>query len=116
MKVKFGSARKVFLLGNYAVKVPRFKTHKFNGVVFSVLQGWLHNRTEYNWSNSGLYDYLCPVKFSFFWSFIIIMPRGKELSKQEFDLLDKFNYGGYEHKIDSFAKINDIIYIIDYGN
>lgn len=76
------------------------------------------NRTEYIWSKSNLYSFLNPVKLSLLFSIILIFDRTQEISENEFfDLNEEdYNFYSYEHKIDSFGKINSEILIIDYGN
>ena len=49
---------------------------------------------------------------------IIIMKRVELITREEFLNLkeEDFNFRGHEFKEDSFGKINNKIYIIDYGN
>ena len=123
MNFKFidtGSTRIVFLIGNHAVKIPRFikPDNSFYGKLLGFLWGWEANRTEYIWSKSNLYSFLNPVKLSLLFSLILIFDRTQELSENEFFNLnpEDYNFGSYEHKMDSFGKINSEIRIIDYGN
>ena len=46
---------------------------------------------------------------------VIIMKKAEPISYEEFFELKQYNFA-YEHKIDSYGKINDKIYIVDYGN
>ena len=116
-----GSSRLVFLIGNYALKIPRVFVEaddKFYGKLYTFLKGWQSNRYEYLWSKSNLYDFLLPVKFSVFYSIIIIMDKATELTVDEFSMLDEadYNFKRFEFKLDSFGKLNNKNYIIDYGN
>ncbi len=117
--INTGSTRLVFLIGKYAIKIPRCfvkMDNSFNGRILEFLKGWQANRTEYIWSQSKIYDYLNPIRFSLLGSLIIIQDRVEEISKNEFYTLEQFNFGKYEHKIDSLGKIKNRIVIIDYGN
>lgn len=124
MSLKFkcintGSTRLVFLIGSYAFKIPRCCVkldNSFYGRLLGFLWGWESNRVEYVWSKSKIYDYLNPIRLSLLWSLIIVQDRVEEISREEFFNLTPFEFGGYEHKIDSFGKLNNKIYIIDYGN
>jgi len=114
-----GTTRVVFLIGKYAIKIPRCgipPSNSFYGKFMDLLEGWKGNRNEYIWSNAKIYDYLCPVRLSLFFSFIIVMDRAKSLTYKEFKNLEKFNFGGYEHKRDSYGKVNNKIIVVDYGN
>lgn len=76
--IKSGSTRLVFLLGNYAVKIPRCfikSDDSFYGNIHNFLNGWKANRTEYIWSKSNLYLFLNPVKRSLLFSIILIFDR-----------------------------------------
>lgn len=117
--INTGSTRLVFLLGSYAIKIPRCfvqPDNSFYGQLLGFLWGWEANRVEYVWSKSKIYNYLNPVRLSLFWSLIVIQDRVEEITIDEFINLPKFNFGSYEHKIDSFGKVNNKIVIIDYGN
>ena len=122
--VKFinkGSTRLVFLVGRYAVKTPRCcikPDNSFYGKLLGFLQGWLGNRTEYIWSKSKIYPFLNPVRLSILGSLIIVMDRADEITEKEFHMLKEadFNFGGFEWKLDSFGKINNIVKVVDYGN
>ena len=119
--INTGSTRLVFLIGQYAVKIPRCSIKvedSFHGRLYSFLKGWLSNRHEYNYSKANLYDFLLPVKLSLLGSMIIIMKRAEPIVREEFLNLkeEDYNFRGYEFKEDSFGKINNKIFIVDYGN
>jgi len=113
-----GTKRIVILTKRHAIKIPKFTSEKsdFFGRVIHILEGWRSNRLEYIWSKSDILNYFCEVKFSFFFSFVIIMDKTEMLTEKEFKELEPFNFGGYEHKIDSFGKIDGKVKIIDYGD
>jgi hypothetical protein len=116
--INSGSTRLVLLVGQYAIKIPRCcikPDNKFYGKVIGLLEGWKANRYEYIWSKSNIHDFLCEVKYSFLFSLIIIMKKADKISRDEFFELKKFNFT-YEHKIDSYGKINNKIKVVDYGN
>lgn len=121
MKILRGSTRLVILCGRWAMKIPYSKSG-FYGYVHSVLCGWKANRDEYVWSKCNketqMYSFLCPVKYSFLFSMVIVMYRATPISCCNFKELDKqsFDFGGYEHKQDSFGKLNGEVVIVDYGD
>jgi len=120
--INTGSTRVVLAFNKYVIKIPRVfikPNNKFYGEVISFLEGWKANRYEYIWSKSKVYDFLCPVKYSFFFSMIIVMKKAEPLTTYMWTNapLDRFKkFGGYEHKIDSFGYTDDGIVLIDYGN
>jgi len=117
--VWIGATRIVIVFDKVVIKIPRlFKVNTFYGKTVSILEGWLANRNEYIWEKSNIYDFLCPIKLSLFWSFIIVMSKVELLNDVEFNKLNKedYNFGGIEWKLDSFGKLNNKIVAIDYGN
>ena len=126
MKINFkfintGSSRLVFLIGKYAIKIPRCcvkPDNTFYGKLLGFLWGWEANRVEYKWSKSKTYDFLNPVKFSILGSIIIVFDRARVLTDIEFMDLNKddFPFGKFEFKTDSFGFVNGVVKILDYGN
>jgi len=114
MIIKKGTTRIAFIFKNWTIKVPRIK-NDFYGRIYNFIVGCRHNRFEYIWSKSNIYKFLCPVIFSFLGSLVIIMPTVKELSNKEFKKLTKYNFS-YEHKKDSYGRLENNIVVIDYGN
>lgn len=131
MKTKNGCTRKVFLIGNYAIKIPQI-----NYGWRPFLNGLLANMQEVSFSKVKD-KRICPVLFSFKGGWLIIMPRCEYLTNFQFELLNiktfwgketKASNGYYgdceipvEHKIDSFGwykwnKVNNKIVAIDYGS
>ena len=110
-----GTTRTTILIGNLAFKIPKLtKNHFYNRFQY-FLQGWLSNLNENIWYNSEIYDYLCPVKFSFY-GLVLIMPRTTPITVVEFSKLTRSDYfGAVEWKRDSFGKLNNKIVIVDYG-
>ena len=97
-----GVTRIVFLIGKYAIKMPRVK---YGWRHF--IQGVYSNLSEHECWNVSKSEWLCPVLFSFA-GFILVMPRIKicktddELNnypKEEGDDYKPINYGYYNGKI-----------------
>lgn len=117
--INTGATRLVFLTKTKAIKVPRIYGYsKFYGFLISVLSGWEANRTEYKWSSQRVHlTILCPVRYSFLFSLIIVMDRLESITEDEFKSISNIGFGGYEHKCDSFGKDKDgNILILDYGS
>lgn len=120
-----GCTRIVILTKNYAIKIPNFL-----GGYKSLLNGLTANLQEKELSKLK-WSQLCPVIFSFLFSFVIVMPKCRELSNDEFCNLDletcledpymiKIYQNGYhikvENKTNSFGWLNGKIVVFDYGN
>jgi hypothetical protein len=118
MEIRVGTTRCVFLIGNYAIKIPVWRKNFFHGKIQPFLKGWLCNRNEYLWSKSRMLACVCPVIHSFLFSLIIVMPRTRELSDAEFCMLDNKEYiiGSIEYKRTSFGWLNNKIVAVDYGD
>ena len=114
-----GSTRIVLIFNTFVIKMPRIINHgnNFYGVLMALLNGWSANRCEYLWERASIYDFLCPIKKSLFWSLVIVMNRADKITEEEFLKLNKaeFNFDGFEWKIWSFGKIDKKIVVIDYG-
>lgn len=85
-------------------------------------QGLLANMQERVFAAAG-WPELCPVLFSIPWGFLVVMPRLRELTDDEFLEFDSkvwADRGDYvipvEHKTNSFGWQGDKIVAIDYGN
>ena len=114
---RHGVSRDVFLIGKYAFKFasPRYGYDKF-------LQGLLANMQETKFSKAH-WPELCPVLWSSVGGFLIIMPKLRELSLEEYL---KFDYEGFTHtdsyvvpvedKPESFGWLAGKVVAIDYGN
>ena len=109
-----GVTRKCFLIGRYAIKIPR--TYSWEAFLLGIL-GNLQER-----SMSPAYPQLCPVIFSLF-GFINIMPRVTPICYSEEALqhiIQKdFTIGGFrlpvEPKSSSFGYLNGKLVAVDYG-
>ena len=116
MLILQGDTRIVLITKQYAIKIPKFQNKNFYGIIYTMLTGWIANRNEFLWHKSNIHNFFCPVKLSILFSFIIIMEKAIPINKKEFKNIKKFNFGGYEHKISSYGKINGKIVIVDYGD
>lgn len=119
-RVTTGITRTVFLIGNYAIKVPcgRYGLAKW-------LRGRIANLQEREWSQAqkaGVVRGLCPVLLSDPFGFFVIMPRvrtlPRDLSPDGYEMLvDRGDYRiPAENKADSFGILKGAIVAIDYGN
>lgn len=109
--LKYGTTRTVLLIGNFAFKFPSCVEWRL------FLQGLLANMQEKKFS--GFHPDLCPVKFSIPGGFLIVMPRCKPLSRDEYEdnLIELSDFGiPVEPKLDSVGWLNGKIVAVDYGN
>lgn len=113
---KYGTTRTVLLTKNYAFKFPTFVEWRL------FLKGLLGNIQETQFS--PLSKQLCPVLFSIPGGFLVVMPRCKPLTLDEFSNLDyeSFIYKTpdlvlpVENKLDSFGLYEGRIVAVDYGS
>jgi len=113
MEIKYGSTRTVFLVGNFAIKVPSF-------VQWSLfLQGLLANINETKFSKVKIFNNLCPVVFSIPGGFLNVMPLCQPITMTDFKyhMVEIKNFGvEVEPKLDSFGWLEGKIVAVDYGN
>jgi hypothetical protein len=109
-----GETRIVFIIGNYAIKIPNFlKGYR------QFLYGLISNTQEVHYQKQS--HYLMPVIFRIPFNFVIVMPKAKVLSENlSFDDYVKItdSLGAYpkvDHKPDSFGIWKNQVYVIDYG-
>ncbi len=120
MKIKKGTTRTVFLIGKYAIKIPRF-WHKHNGHKWKTfIRGILANIDEdFWWKHAIDKDKLCPIVFKSPLGCILVMLRAQELTDNEYNK-DKLNkdFAGLplDNKQINFGKINNKIVLIDYAD
>lgn len=121
--IRTGCTRIVVLLGSYAIKVP-ITTDGWR----AFLKGLLANMQEVSFARTG-WPELCPVLFSLPGGWLLVMPRVREMTDEEFHSLD---YGEWikagrdlkagewvvpvEAKSNSFGFFEGHIVAIDYGN
>ena len=98
---KKAKTRLLFEFEDFVVKVPLFKKIKF---------GWKKNIKEHQLSK--LFDYVCPVKLSLFFSFLIVSKHALSISDKDFEKLDIEKYLFFKNKKESFGRIGKAIKII----
>lgn len=118
MEIKGGCTRTVILIGQYAIKIPRLN---YGWRLF--LMGLLGNMQEVHF-NTMKDDRMCPILFHLKGGWLLVMPRCKEISDNDYFHLkiDKFWAREpsfkvpVEHKISSFGWYKNKIVAIDYGS
>lgn len=114
-----GISRTVILVGPWAFKFP---TLRYGWAKF--LAGLLANMQETAFSKPG-WPELCPVKLSVPGGFLVVMPRVRVMTDEEFDRFDYVGFvwpphGDYqlpvEAKSDSFGWLDGKPVAIDYGS
>lgn len=115
--IKRGSSRIVIFIAGYAFKFPYFLRYE------NFLHGLIANMNERKfWKCKEMRKYLCPVRFFLPFGFLIVMPKCRTLSDEEFNQeeLKKFcDREAYkipaEIKQDSFGYLNGRLVAVDYG-
>lgn len=121
MIVKRGTTRTVFLIGKYAIKVPRF-WHKFGkGHRWKIfLKGTLANLDEHFWYKCAYkQDKLCPVLLKSPLGFLLVMKRAEPLKEEEYDktiFSIIFKNLPLDNKIENFGKIDGKPVLVDYAD
>lgn len=130
MKIRNGTTRFVILTKHWAFKIPQFRYAWRH-----FLMGLLANMQERQFATMKD-SRMCPIKFYIPGGWLVVMPRCKELSDEDFTNLniDMFweesnvrelkgttiFFGDFkipvEHKQDSFGWLNGKIVAIDYGS
>jgi hypothetical protein len=118
--VNYGASRTVFLIGKFAIKVPKMSEWR------CFLNGLLHNMEEANfqkfYAKRGIP--VCPVLFAIPGGWANVMPRVPILSQDEWFTLSGEIYDTFidkhsmniEMKRDSFGWLNERVVVIDYGD
>lgn len=113
-----GATRAVFLIGRWALKVPRWT--KWN----LFLHGLLANMQEVLWARSRVASELAPVIWAVPGGFFVLARRARPLTDAEWDA---FDYEAFhdrqdldcilpvEDKRDSFGVLDGRIVAVDYG-
>src|ERR1044071_6840615 len=81
-KMAYGCTRTVFLIGNYAIKIPSTVEWRL------FILGLLGNMQEAIFSKTG-WPELCPVVFSIPGGWLLVMRRAKVLTDEEWLALDE---------------------------
>ncbi len=115
--VRTGVSRHVVLVSRFAIKVPaiwRWQT---------ILWGLLANMQERAFAKTGWPEF-APVLFSDPFGFILVMPRVRVMTDEEFEDFDYYVFTRrsdgsvvpVEAKSDSFGWLGGRVVAIDYGN
>ena len=114
MNIVQGETRIVFIIGNYAIKIPNYlKGYR------QFLYGLLSNTQEVQFQKQS--QYLMPVIFRLPFNFVIVMPKAEvlmqNLSPDDFHKIttDLGVYPRVDYKPDSFGMWKNRVYVIDYG-
>lgn len=119
MKIKHGCTRTVFLIGNYAIKIPS----TYSWIHF--LQGLIHNLNElkyWKWSLSGNFidsRFLCPIIFYIPGGWLLVMKRCQSVSeKSNLDTLYKelSSWGISDLKPNNCGLLNNSAVCLDYAS
>ncbi len=118
MEICQGATRRVFLLGEWAIKVPNF----FDGWLPGIM-GLKSNMQERDFTTLE-WRGLCPVLFSFWGGWLVIMKRARPLSDEEWScfqpqlsqwLVEKDGVIPAEMKRSSFGVLSGRVVCVDYG-
>lgn len=107
-----GATREIIIIGQIVVKIPKLMGWK------SFLCGLLSNLHERIWSKSNHFKHLCPIYFSDPLGFIVIMPKCKILTDDEYNIKKKNipTISIVEGKCDSWGYYKERLVAVDYGN
>jgi len=111
IELKRGANRIVWLVGNWALKLPRLQS--WRGFLFALI----NNQTEVERQGPGY----CPVVFWIPGGWLTVQRRAEPLTRLEWELFDSSRfiraYGlqGVETKPCSFGKVDGQIVAVDYG-
>lgn len=118
--VRTGATRIVFLVGTYAVKIPNV----CNGWKLFLL-GLLANMQEATFSSMG-WRTLCPVLWSLPGGWLVVMPRVRVMTREEFDTWDYEAWAAREAadmpnefldvKPENFGWWRGRLVVLDYGS
>lgn len=126
MKITRGTTRLVILIKSYAIKLPDFTRILQRKGWFFFLKGIIQNEEErktWQLAQVDMYDEsrLCPIIWSSWGGWIVIMQRAKPLSNLTWSLVqrdsqDWINQGlGQDIKRSNFGTIRGRIVKVDYG-
>lgn len=111
-----GSTRSVFLVGRFAIKIPRCWSWR------TILTGLLANLQEAEWARTE-WASLCPVLYANCGGFFLVMKRARPLTDAEWAALDVDAFLSQEGcrlpveaKRDSFGMLGERVVAVDYGS
>lgn len=130
MEIKRGATRTVLIFSDFVIKIPRLRNNTLDFSAYPLFaglyQGLLCNLQERYWNRFG-YLQLCPVLFSDWFGFVVIMPRCKILTENldpaEFEAFIRIDRNDAtlgtvpaENVAENFGLLNGRLVIIDYGS
>lgn len=115
MDMNKGTTRVVYLIGKYAIKLPRINRWR------SFLRGILANLDEKMWYHHSPSDWklkMCPTLCCLLGGVILIARRAEPITEAEYRDLDtdSFKPLPLDIKIINFGKFQDRIVLIDYAD
>lgn len=114
METRRGLTRTVFLIGRWAIKVPRASSNRdgVRGVLWAVTRGIQANLSEANWSNWG--PGVCPVRWSLA-GLINVYPRCEPVGPDEEVDYESLNFPtASDRKPENVGWLNGELVWIDY--
>jgi hypothetical protein len=113
MKVRHGITRTVFLVGNYAVKVPRLSIpwpwqHRVRGLLANITEHNLYQAHQY-YKNA-----LCPVLWCSWGGFVLVMRRARPYPAGMVPKADQCSLTT-DHKPENYGVLNGSVVCIDYA-
>lgn len=114
IETRKGIMRLVFLVGRWAVKVPRPRWWRY------FLKGLLANMTERDtwayWGAAACGDLLCPVIWCCPGGWLLVMRRAELLAEDEVPLGWERRFEAFDDlKADNIGKLDGRLVLIDYG-
>lgn len=100
--IRLGANRRVFLIGRYAIKIPRLRSFRF---------GRLNNRNEWLWQHED--ERYCPVLWCDRWGLVQVMRRAEFVGIFRAAALPSLL--GVERKSDSWGLYRARMVAVDYG-
>ena len=111
IEIHEGISRICFLIGNYAIKVPSFRSWG------RFLTGLLNNKHEANWHNRKAY--FCPVIFACPGGFFNVYPRCQPVQKNAYKRIyyeiRRDRYRWVENKAANYGIYQDRVVALDFG-
>jgi hypothetical protein len=113
-----GVTRLVFLVGNYAIKIPKpvIWNHFLRGLIANMeerLIWMIVNIPETAITHTK--DYLCPVVWASWGGWILIMKRTEPVDPQSWEPIKELEVVCRDHKPDNYGMLDGRLVMIDYA-